>query len=359
MDQTPFITETVLVLMFSLVLLCVCLRQLYHDVTQGERFRPLVVSHYLNTAASVCVLVGNIDSQGGHGLYSQAFLFFVGNMRSVFLIASARALAAGFVASYALIIQGSKSTFATNSRLLVSHCLVLTISSAIFLALWITRNAWLALGSRIFISAYSLVVGGQVVVSALKVRKILIEEHARVGKYADGINKLTRLTAFAIVLVFAGNLSIYILLPATIQYGKTTGVMPEQNPQEFDAFHIFADFSGLISISVLVLGSWKVGPAAAKSGGSKKTTRSSTTVSAPSQTTNPKLPGSTSEEAKSEILHASLAPGSPAYEEHKDDNSSKRKVKPVDAEAPSSPPEDNSSHKRRMKLGGYQEIEAV
>lgn len=289
-EMTPFIVEAVLVLVCAVILQCFCLRQLYHDWMAGEKWRPLIVCHMLTEVACILHIVGNIDPQGGFGVYHNAESLLIGNIRSVCLVASARALAAGFVASYQLMTTGPQSSsgkFSPGAILLIQHAVFLFLGCILFFFL-LTKNAWVSVAVKFFVSFYSIVVSSQVIIGTYKVRRILMEEHKRTGKYSEGIYKLTRLFWLVLFLVVVGNASIYTGMSATIQNARTTGLIAEEGGT-FSTFHVVSDFAGLIALGALILGSWKVDRGAPKTGVSKRTTRSSTTAGSQDKKSTPKI----------------------------------------------------------------------
>jgi hypothetical protein len=365
-ETTPFVIETVIVLFFSVIVQGFCIRQLFYDISASEKWRPLIVCHWLTEVASLLQVVGNVDPQGGLGVYSQAFITFCGQVRSMFLISSAQALAVGFLESYQIITQGSKPHPARNLILITVHVIFITVAFGIFLTQMITRSASVGIAAKFFVSLYSLVVGGQVVVSALRVRKILVDEHKRVDKYSDAIYKLTRLIFLVTVLVGVGNGTLYVGLTKIFEMAKTTNVLPDEK-HAFETFHIFSDFSGLAALTALITGSWKV--QSKKGGGSKRSTRGSTLVS--SRKSTAKLPSRelAPEEATSELSPPSpptvaLVPPILTEAQHRELASydspvkvEERKLWPVGTNAEQDQPadeEDNSSKRRRKQ--GYQDL---
>lgn len=290
-EMTPFIVEAVLVLVCAVLLQCFCLRQLYHDWSTGQRWRPLIVCHLLTEIACLLHIVGNIDPQGGFGLYNSSWSLLIGNVRSVCLIASARALAAGFVASYQLMTVGPQTAqkkFSSGMYLVIQHAILLCLGCILFFFL-LTQNAWVSVAVKFFVSFYSIVVSLQVIISTYRVRRILVEEHKRTGKYSEGIYKLTRLFVLVTVLVLVGNASIYTGMSSTIENARTTGLIAEEG-QTFSTFHIVSDFAGLIALGALILGSWKIHTSSAtKTAGSKRTAGSSTTGGSQDKKSTPKL----------------------------------------------------------------------
>jgi len=275
MDLTAFVVESVLMTFGALVLESFSLRQVIHDIIEGERWRYLTASHYLTQVASILFVIQSIDSQGGLGIFSQAAILFLGNVKGFCQIASARALAAGFVDSHKLMTKGPQGP-PMGLILFVVHGILMLFAITFFLVLFVTRNTWCSVAARCFFSLYSLVVGAQVIVSAWKVRSILVEEMGRTGKYGSGIQKLTRLILLVIVILAAGNASLFMLLSSDIDLAKKQSQLSEgQGP--FVPLHIFGDFTSLLTSSMLLLGAWSTSQKVATTPSSRS--RKSTIIS--------------------------------------------------------------------------------
>lgn len=279
MDTTPFIVEAVVVLFFSVVLLLACFRQVFHDFCHSERWRPLIVSHYLMIIPVILQVVGSIDPQGGLGLYSPALILFFSQVRSCFLLAATRALAAGFVASHQLVTQGPQEV-SKSTRLVATHSTFVVVSCVLFIVVCITRNQWSGVVAKSLISFYSIIVGVQIFVSAYNMRQILIDENKRTGKYTEGIRKLTRLLVLVAVLLLIGNISLWVGLVGNIQDAMTTELYPQHATGNFSIFHIVSDFTGVVSLAALIMGGWKLRSDPHKD--SRKTTTRSSTPPSPS-----------------------------------------------------------------------------
>lgn len=375
MATTPFAIEAGVCLFFSVILQCMSLRQIYHDIIEKEKWRPLIVCHWLMEAASIWQVIGFIDGQGGLGVYSQAFILFVSNVRSVLLFAACRTLASSFIASYQLMTQGPTSRVSTNLQLAIGYAIIMGFGLILFFVLLATGNAWVAIVSRFFLSGLSVLVSTQIVSSSWKVRKILVDEHKRTQKYSEGIKKLTRLIVLVCLVFVVGNMSLYVGLTTVIDTAKTVGVLSEAQPLSFSYFRIFSDVVGLVTVAALIMGSWKIKPSTSKSGGSKgskdskgsktqpqRTTRSSTTAGKSS-------PKGTSRESPTEgiaIIDISPQVSSGVSTELERTNLQDAIASDLEAGKPaqSSPKaatasggDDNSSKGRRKR--GYQELEVA
>jgi hypothetical protein len=274
-NLAPFLVESVLMTFGALILESFSLRQVIHNVLSHERWRFLTASHYLTQVACLLFVIQCIDSQSGLGLYSQSAVMFLGDVKGFIIIASARALAAGFVDSHKLMTKGPQGP-PLGLILLVVHGIFMLFGITFFLVLLITRDSWCAVAARVLFSAYSLIVGAQVISSAWKVRSILIEENGRTGKYADGIRKLTRLIVLIIVILILGNAAIMIGLANDVDFAKRQSLLFEgQRP--FQLMHIFSDFIGLLSIFALLMGAWSTSQKVVSL--SRKSTMHSTEIS--------------------------------------------------------------------------------
>lgn len=257
MDLTPFIIESVLLTFAALILEAFSLRQIIFNITKREGWRSLIASHYLTQLAGIILLIASLDSQGGLGLYSQAVVLFLTNVKGFILIAAGRALAAGFVDSHKLMTKGPQGP-PLGLILLVAHSMFLVVAIALSTVLMVTRDTWIAVAMRCLLSLYSIVVGVQVVTSTLKVRTILVDEHARTGKYVDGIRKLNRLATLVVVLLLVSNISIFVALGPAVNLAKNQSQLSEEQPP-FLLDHIAADLTSLFAQVALLLGSWSVG----------------------------------------------------------------------------------------------------
>jgi len=192
-------------------------------------------------------------------LYSQAGILFLGNIKSFLLIASARALAAGFVDSHNLMTAGKTKSGSFETETAVNIILIL-IGLTLFIVLAATRYTWLSVAAKSAISLYSIVVCIQVIVSTTRVRRILVEENQRTGNYAEGIRKLTRLIILVFVLLILGNVAIVVGLSSDATLARTQSIMSETK-SPFSGSRILGDISGLIAVAALLMGSWhtKVG----------------------------------------------------------------------------------------------------
>lgn len=301
---------------------------------------------------SILLVIGNLDPQGGLAIYSDPFSQFVGQIRTMFLLASAQALAVGFVASHQLMTQGTKPE-GKGWAFLGVHALYLTCSLILFLVQMFTRNIPTGITSRSVMMLYSILVSGHTIISALQVRKILVVEHARTGKYAEGIYKLTRLVVLVFILVIIGNSTMAVTMRKTVDLVQTTHTFPEETDIKFSAFNIFSDFASVVSLAALITGSWKVSvaPNTKNGSGDRRTTRGSTTTSGRKST--PKL---TSRDASEP---ASDTEAGPPMEVNSNN--------PIQlAELPPSPiaasreklgHDEDGSAERRKKLGDYQELD--
>jgi hypothetical protein len=295
---TPFIVESVVLTFVALIVEGFSLRQVLHDLLTRERWRFLVASHYLTQVACLLFLIISLDSQGGLSFYSQATLLFLGNVKGMFLIASARALAAGFVDSHKLMTKGPQGPGA-GWVLLVVHGVFLTLSIIFFAVLHATRNPWLGMSARCMICLYSLVVGAQVIVSAAQVRCILVAEHAKTGKYADGIRKLNRLMVLVAIILIIGNVPTFVGLSDAVAFAETNAVLAA-GPMPFKTMHILSDFTSLLTHSMLLLGAWSTSNNTVVS--SRKSTGLSTEVSRRLERANARDAGSTHSSAKEESV---------------------------------------------------------
>jgi hypothetical protein len=278
MDLTPFIIESVLATFVALILEAFSLRQVVYDIVERERLRYLTVSHYLTQVACVLFVIMCVDSQCGLGFYSQSTLLCFGNMKGFFLIASARAMAAGFVESYKLITKGPEGP-QTGKVLLIEHAIFVSCAVVLCLVLLGTRNPWLALVVRCTASLYSIVVGIQVIVSTLKVRSILVEENKRAAKYADGIKKLNRFLILVFIVLLAGNISIFLGLDAAVNLARTQSHISEE-VGPFQSMHIVNDVTTSLTHAALLLGAWSINRKdVAYTSNSRKTTVLSTELS--------------------------------------------------------------------------------
>jgi hypothetical protein len=277
MDLTPFIIESAVVVVSAGVVEACSLRQVIFDIVEHERWRFLVASHHLTQMACLLYLVISLDSQGGLGFYSQSTLLFLGNVKGFLLIASARALAAGFVDSHKLMTKGPQGP-PMGLILLVVHGIFLTLSFVLCIVLLVTRDTWLAVAMRGLLSFYSIVVGVQVVTSTHKVRSILVEEHKRTAKYGDGIRKLTRLLILVSVLLIAANIAIFVGLEGSVNLARAQSQLAEEQ-RSFQAMHIFTDFTSFLAPVALLLGAWNTNPKAAATHSSRKSTMLSTEIS--------------------------------------------------------------------------------
>lgn len=290
----------------------------------------------------------------------------------MFLLSSAQALAVGFVASHQLMTQGTKEE-GKGWLFLGAHAVYILSALILFLTQMFTRNIPIGIASRTFMCVYSIIVSAHTIISAIQVRKILVEEHARTGKYAEGIYKLTRLVVLVIVLVIIGNATMMVTMRKTIDMLQTTHTYPDEKVVTFSGFNIFSDFAGLMALTALITGSWKVQVGPPKSGSSRRTTRGSTTTSGRKST--PKLasrelsdPASDTEpEAPSSVIPTIELPPSPVPTEAQRHELATFAV-PVKTEVRQFLPDgtdaelgfdEDSSSKRRRKLGSYQELEVV
>lgn len=241
-----------------------------------------MASHYLTQGSCFFWLITCLDSQGGLEIYSQSSVLFFGNIKTILLLASARALAAGFVDSHKLMTTGTQSRGSspvTDVSFYITHGVFVACACILFIALLVSRNTWLAFAARCVISFYSIIVGVQVVVSTLKVRRVLVEENSRTGKYVEGIRKLNRLAISVVILLIVGNTSLFIGFSGAVSLALSQSQLVE-TPRPFSYFHIFSDFTGLIAPAALIMGAWNVGRGKGqKRSSSRKSTALSTETS--------------------------------------------------------------------------------
>jgi hypothetical protein len=252
--DTPFIVTSVVVTTLAVIIQCFSLRQVIYDFIEHQRLRPLIVSHYFTYAASLIICIVSIDSQGGLGIYSQASVLFLLNIKSFLLIASAFTLAVGFVESHKLMTIGPAQEF---SRQLFIHIVLLALGLILFIVLALTHYSWLNVVAKISIAAYSVVVSVQVITSTVRVRRVLMEEHKRNGNYAVGIRKLTRLIILVVAIMILGNVAIVVGLASDIALAQTNLLLSESKPP-FVGSRILGDASGLIAVSALLMGAWNI-----------------------------------------------------------------------------------------------------
>lgn len=281
--HAAFVLEAALCMLINFCLLVLSIYQVCHDLVRHERWRALIVSHYLNLVACLLAFIGHVDGQGGLGIYGQAFVLFITNARVLLILASASAIASGFLSSYQLMTQGPQLPSQRVYEFVI-HGGLNALGVILCIALFATRIAWLGVTVKLYISIVSLIQGLNIVVSTLKVRKCLVEEHARTAKYENGIKKLNRLLIFVCVLLVIGNFSILYSVPKDIALANLHPLLPHEAPLVFSSYHILSDCVTLACLAALISGSWKVGPLVQV----PKTNQSSTD----SHSTDPKKPRS-------------------------------------------------------------------
>lgn len=249
-ETTWFIIEAIIVLSLSILLFLATLRQVHHDFMQTERWRPLIVCHYVIAIAAGFQVVNAIDPQAGLGAFSQSFTFFLRNMKTMLLIASGRALAAAFVGSYEVIVSNGVAR-PRNIRALIVHAIFFVLAAPIFVALFATRLLWLGVVAEILILMYTVLVGVQIIGSAHKVRTLLGD------RYKTAIQKLTRVIVLTSILLIVGVLFLFIMIAVVVDAAMTSSEFPE-NHLPFDYSYLVIHFSSLGAIVAVLIGSWKI-----------------------------------------------------------------------------------------------------
>lgn len=252
----PFLIEAVITSIGAFVLLFFSVRQVLYDYLTSETWRALTASHFLTCCAIILLCVMNFDSAGGLGFYSLSSVRFLANMKDVITIASASALATSFLEGYKIMVRLEKQSD-MGKILFIGHSIFLILTLILFIILAFTRLIWLSVASRIFVSAYSIIVATQIIHSSMCVRSVLKKEQKLDSrKYVHAARRLTRLLVLVFVLVILGNIGIFIAIAEDMELAHTLTYLPTA-PDPFDPFQLVNDFASLFAPGMLIMGAWK------------------------------------------------------------------------------------------------------
>lgn len=242
-ETVPFLIEAAVLILFAVLLLGFCVRQLAYDYAQ-EKWRPLVFCHVLTTLAIVCQTIWCIDPQCVLGVFDRWSIRFLQHLRVCIIVVAAHTLAASFLASHKLVTQGQPDKF-----LYSFHITMLLLGFLLGVTLIVTKEPLVNVAAYAMSGIYCVFAGTQVICSASKVRNILREEHERTGNYAEAIRKLNLLIGLIVPSMLFANASYILGIVAGLKMGHVT------SSSSFNYLHLVDDAAGFFAPVALLVGS--------------------------------------------------------------------------------------------------------
>lgn len=264
-DFAYFVVEAVVTSIVSTILLVFSAKQIIYDFVHNEKWRSLIVSHYLNAASIVLLVMTNFDPAAGLGIYTTSSMSFINDTTAFIQMASGSALAASFLEGYQLMVMSTEGPPYTTICLFVMHTTFFLVGLLIFGYCAISRNAAAAVFSRIVMAIYSIAVCLQILYSAAKIRNLLAKELKKSGKYATAVRKLTRLMLVIIFLLVIGNIVNGIVMARNMEEAERTPKLAIVNEPAFNPQHLLTDITSLVTPALLLMGGWRVADYAGKS----------------------------------------------------------------------------------------------